>query len=464
MNRLGVIVAAVLLAGAGGCVRSTYTVQMRPVAAGLERTMTWQRGQASSEAERLSYALPDEQRLALMASLYHRAPEGDPATGATVAAVFKDAMPADVGGFGRHAAYPTSLGTLHIYAERFRGDDDLAGQWERRQRAIDVVLDAAVSWVDEESKGSTGAGALHRFVDQDLRRDAKNAVLYGWLALEAERRAEAEPKHDDVSESEREVIGFGLRMGLYAVERGYMTLEELPRITTSTGVPQEPDDAAVMRLVRRELERRSGAALPPSLAQKLATFTTLSEAMTAYVRAQAAVRERLVAWGREVGVRDGDPAELLAAACRAVMDVPFLVNHDQLVASLSLTREPFFTNGRWDAAQGQVRWEAGLELDSRAAVGLPVVCLALWADADEAAQTERFGRIMLTGRDLGGYCFWRAGLSPDEAQQWDAFLSGLAPREDLSEVVGRFRFRGQEGDQTPPQGASLLMAGLAVGP
>jgi hypothetical protein len=463
MKTIGVV-GAVLLAIAGGCVRATYSVQMRPVPAGMERAITWQRGQASSEAERLSYALPDDQRLALIASLYHQKPEGDPATGSTAHAVFKDAMPQDVGGFGRHATYPTSLGTLHVYAERFRGDDDLAGQWERRQRAIDALVDVAVSWVDEECRGAAGAGALHRFVDHDLRRDARNAVLYGWLALEADRRATGRGTDWVKNEPGREVIEYGLRLGLYGVERGYLSLEELPTASAAASYSGDQVGAEFMSLVRRELVRRAGAELPAPMAQQLGSVSTLGEALKAHVRASAPVRERLAAWGSEAGVQAADPADLVEAACREALYAPFLVDHDRLAASLALAREPFYTNGQWDAAEGAVHWEANLELDRRTAVGLPAVCLALWADPEEAAQTARLGRVVLTGSDLGAYCFWRAGLPRDEAKQWDDFLNGLSPREDLAGAIAHFRFRGRESEQAPPQGAALLVQGLGRDP
>jgi hypothetical protein len=55
-------------------------------------------------------------------------------------------------------------------------------------------------------------------------------------------------------------------------------------------------------------------------------------------------------------------------------------------------------------------------------------------------QTERFGRVLLEGEDLGAYGIWRTGLDRQDAVEWEGFLMSLKHGEDLKKRLDAFHF------------------------
>ena len=75
---------------------------------------------------------------------------------------------------------------------------------------------------------------------------------------------------------------------------------------------------------------------------------------------------------------------------------------------------------------------------------LPFSCYASWAQADEGFQTNHFGKVAFSGDDLAQYCLWRCSQNAELGGEWDGFLVGLKPGEDLAAKVNAFRFKEEE--------------------
>jgi hypothetical protein len=98
-----------------------------------------------------------------------------------------DTVPADIGGSGTWQRVTSPMGSVYIYAERFRGDDDLVGQIEARLRATDGMADLLIAWFESELSGDPGWPVLRAFMDTQLRHDMKNLSLY---ILELDRQGQ----------------------------------------------------------------------------------------------------------------------------------------------------------------------------------------------------------------------------------------------------------------------------------
>ena len=100
---------------------------------------------------------------------------------------------------------------------------------------------------------------------------------------------------------------------------------------------------------------------------------------------------------------------------------------DQVELTLAAAKQPYQTNGRWDAATAGMHSTANLAKKS----ALPALFYAFWSQPDEAFQRAHFGRQVLEGDGLAQYVLWYRSLSADEMRQWDAFVTGCRPGPDL---------------------------------
>src|SRR5947209_20434698 len=90
-------------------------------------------------------------------------------------------MPGDVGGGGSYLNLSNRLGNAAVYAERFRGDDDLTARMEKRSKAADQLTDLIIGWSERELGHEQNYRRLRHFLDSDFRRDLKNLSFYVWM-------------------------------------------------------------------------------------------------------------------------------------------------------------------------------------------------------------------------------------------------------------------------------------------
>lgn len=436
------VLTVAAIAVLGGCKRYTYTVNLKPVPTGLERSLSMDRGTVQSGS---------------------RTPKRTVTT--TIGGMFAGAEPADIGGAGSYTTYPTSLGTLHVYIERFRGDDDLAGQWERQQAAIDTAVDLLLTWIDAKLASEQGADKLRAFVDHGFRRDLKNAGLYARLVLEQLRpRPDEHPEGEEARRRSETVLAeFCARLAQYAIEHGYFTPAQVPELlSASEGV--DDHGRALMSSIRRLMLRRMGRdeGDPSFMPAGLADTESWNIAFRAHIKESAAASNRLAAWAAaaESGLQQRELDEQLQHLGIAAIRVQLMLPFDELALGLQCSERPFATNGAWDDAGKRVSWTGAMETEKKDADGLPLLAYAVWSTPNVEVQTKHFGSAALHEQRLATYCLWRNRLSAPEAEQWEGFVGKLTPGPELAGQLGAFRFSGHEADEKPASGVAAIMESL----
>ena len=206
----------ILLAAATltGCVSNHYTVEMKPRGSTMQRELTcWRQGVGSDPPTELPLPADELKRIA---TVYQNSVSSDGAGRRKFVGEFAHTLPDDVGGNGSYTYWSTPLGSASTYIERFRGNDDLIADVEKRRMATDRLADLLMGWLTSELKGKEGFDELHKFLDHQLRRDLANISMYVWASETSAGRGDA-----DGTESLA-------RVGQYLLERSYFTVDELP--------------------------------------------------------------------------------------------------------------------------------------------------------------------------------------------------------------------------------------------
>ena len=121
-----------------------------------------------------------------------------------------------MGGAGRYLHWNSSLGSAAIYMERFRGQDDLASLIDQRRRPPTRLADLLLEWFSAELHDQPKFAQLRTFLDDDLRRDLSNLVVYGLIA---ESLANRRP----ILKRRPRTLPLGMACTL--IERGYVSHE-----------------------------------------------------------------------------------------------------------------------------------------------------------------------------------------------------------------------------------------------
>src|SRR6185369_4293284 len=95
------------------------------------------------------------------------------------------------------------------------------------------------------------------------------------------------------------------RAGLYIVERGYCTTEELPVFARAAGDDAE-GQAAAMGILRRQLALRMGREDVPEPLASIGSMTDLGQALSSYAQSSPAVLKILRAWSGYPETESGD--------------------------------------------------------------------------------------------------------------------------------------------------------------
>lgn len=401
MRRLSIIATAAACAVLGGCITYTYDVSMAPKAGAFERV---------TKVTRYGKTAPDEN------------PQWptDPKIRTTTTQVAGQ-TPADVGGAGSITQTVTTLGTLVLYIERFRGDPDPAQTLQNGWAAVDRFVDQVLGWLQNRLAGAPEAPAVLRFCDTDLRRDLKNILMLYFVSGQSDsngRDSFASPA--------------AFRCFQYLVERGYFSADELPRVMRaleevfSPGLVPSPEHS---EFLKRLLLVRAGVG-PDGISLRLADF--LGQPLLWWASFEEHLRTtpryaELAAAAEQNGKPPPEPAAVYLPDDAAIPDLLRLVQ-DELKLQIASPFEPIATNGTWIAAQRVIRWSVriGPEKDAH---DYPFVTYAMWTEPDVAYQATRF-RARVEGQRLAEYCIWRNGLSQTEGAAWDLMLESLS--SDLS--------------------------------
>lgn len=433
-----------LMFGFTGCVSNRYEIQMVPNGKTMHRELTCYRKQSGNDQTNV-VELPLKELVAI-ASAYNVKLPHEPSAKHSFAADFVGKMPNDVGGSGTYMHWQTPFGSASTYVERFRGNDDMAGDIERRLAAIERATDTITSWITAELNGEPGADRLRTFVDQSLRRDLKNITLYSWAFQAVSAQGDVDRGPDWI-----------VRVGQYLVERGYFKLHDLPELSRAAMAYSTGDPDRLFAIIQRFVATRMGVQaeqpVPESLAF-LASEESIKASFIAYLSETDEYQLRLQQWktkwatepANEARPEKPEPTDSFAEwVTQAWLPNFELGRGDRLQVSLSVPTEPLFTNGHWDKEKQEVRWSGGmLEADSELSE-FPVLFHAFWCEPNEPSQRECFGRVVLEGEKLAQYCLWFEGLTRQESKQWNDFVATWKPNSNVATRLQDFRFAHEIG-------------------
>jgi hypothetical protein len=451
-SRLLCIASAALLAG---CSRNVYEIEMRPKGDALERELTaWHEG-GSSAAEGAAGAKPDEKvqplsldELKRIAAAYGEAVPKREAKKYRFSGTFRGALPGDIGGAGSFTRWQSPLGDLYVYAERCRGNDDLAANLNARRAALDRTFDVLIAWLDEQLKDDPLAAKLHELFDGPVRRDAHNLLLDAWAALTCSRNR----PYDDAAALFYDITFCALE---YLAERDYFSPSEVPQIMRTFDQSAGLDDEQFLRLVRSVLTRKLKLDDDKKLDGLIALLgDTRRVDRTLLVHLKTTPEyARLVAKRQKAVDRVG---ERLPIDAREVLDeLVFssilgidLDGDDRVRAKLHVDAAPFATNGTFDAEANVVAWDHAIDAADADNPGLPFMMYAAWSQPNETEQTRRFGKIILDGEPLSKYVLWYNGLTEAEQAAWTEMLDSLRPGDGFKARVAAFRFPAEAGRES----------------
>ncbi|MEJ0088699.1 MAG: hypothetical protein WDM80_02955 [Limisphaerales bacterium] len=416
-----------------GCPHNEYVVELKPQSAGIERTLTFWRVDDSNDGGRNHQAFPSNE-LAAIVRIYPAGAVTQRGQQHVARGNFSSMLPGDMGGAGSYTNLITSLGSAGFYMERFRGHDDLAGRTEKQFRAADKLTDLVMGWTQTEFGRMRGFKKLRKFLDEDFRRDLKNAGLYFWVG-------EISTLSDTNAPEE-----FIARFAQYLHERGYVKLSDVPKLSLAFSDYGTNSVVPVLRLVQQLVAEKMGLAasdpLPKSLTV-LADPAALERSWTNYLAQTVAqtdlYRTQVKEWKKkkktEPELEKPEPSELAAHLFGDPLE-PFRTSGgtaDHLTVKLTLPHAPNHTNGKWQ--DGEVVWDASLD-ENRA---LPALCYASWSNPDVQFQQTHFGQVILDGDELTAYCLWQQCLNEEQASEWEKILASLQPGQGLKDKLEAFK-------------------------
>ncbi len=438
MRTRPVFTAALLtvLLSLAGCIQRVYEVRISPRAdaEGWERVLTVTETRTEKDAQGREIAKHDKR---------------------VTAASFTHDIAPDMGNAGSITTYPTSLGTLTIYSERFRGQPAVADALQARIHAAEEAARLIGGWLKSESANWPAATDLVRWCDESLRADLRDFAVHTWLTG-VDRGGARDPAHS---------AGW-LRVLQFLTERGYLQTGDLPQV--SRLLMGGADSQATHRWFVRIIARKAGdapaaaGAAPPAF---LRSWEATAASLDSYLRGQPefdALVQRIKA-GAKPGEEPApaDPKQVLGDQLGAMVAgmVPLFVSEagnwsETLDLELAVPTEPFATNGRWRAGDRHVRWFTMLDGPDDLAM-YPLHVFAQWVTPAEAAQERAFGSTALRGVNLAKYCLWRNGLSESEGQAWDDAIASLSAEANASV---RLKAAGDRAGIPP----SLLDSGIAI--
>lgn len=416
------------------CKKQNYELQLQPDGGVLVRQLSvWV---SRNEADGDEFGEFPEERLRRIVAAYAAEMPATLADKHSFSGRFGPEMPDDIGGNGVYFSWPSLLGTAYLYSEQFRGNDAPNTAIERRQLAVNRVIDVLLLWLETEFADAEDLDLLLQGTDTAIRDDLLNLNAYLWL--------------DDLLPvaglNEEELI---VRFMHYLSQRGYVDLRQIPQLYHAA--VNAPEDAGpLLEILLRGLARRFGIAesalLPLSLQAIRDDWQHYADAFDGFIENNEALRGMLRDWAIEDGLEPESSDEILEATFDLVtpFDLVFLEfgggGSSQLSARLRLNYEPVLTNGTWHEENGVVIWDEWLVPDRDDTLQLPNSIYAMWAKPSVDFQLRHFGAVVQDMEALAEYCIWEAGLSEQHAAEWRGFLESVSSQADLGARIDAFSF------------------------
>ncbi len=187
-----------------GCDEYEYTIRMEPDGDRINRQIVCSENATDNIRKRLD-------------NLYDKQIDKNTFQGS-----FGQTLPKDIGGYGSYVYLNNPMGSTYIYVERLRGKDTQAPEMEEAFSNADRLVDLLIDWLRMELGENPNFDKLRKFCDETLREDIKNLSLYSWVGGRAS---------DEANEA-------FVRIFLYLYERGYFTVDDIGRFSTSTNMEE----------------------------------------------------------------------------------------------------------------------------------------------------------------------------------------------------------------------------------
>ncbi len=420
--RYAIVLTALFLSGC----KLTYTITMRPEGEGFARSiqcleLRTQKGPDGKDKLVKDPKFPASQTPKLD-KLYGAKAEGDPPT---YRGVFQKKTPQDVGGAGSWVRWHGSLGTMTVYVERFGGDIDLHQDMAKSNQAIDHGVRTLTEWFKSELGDDPRWPTLEKFLTGPFRKDLKDIAVLLWLSRSMDQMEEE----------------MGVRVVHQLIERGYTTAEKWPM--DMAALQNDRGMALVQRLVAQRMGVAGGGPLPEGL-KFLSSQDAAEASMQKWYKGTEAYKKKHAEW-RKNKADNPDLAEPQQPDIdlTPLMGRGFFAKPHHVVLNLQTPEKPYATNGQWNATTQTTTWQRRYDGEHR----LPTLVYATWSVPNEPAQKKMFGRVILDSKPLGNYLMQLQGMSPPDRQRFEAFLAGLAPNDDLPQLIGDFK--NAEGKKPP---------------
>lgn len=417
MKRLAFLAVVPPLVLASGCPVHKFEITMRPTEdGGVQRELTvW-----TEDGQTVN--LPGEDVLGAAEKAYGDDGRAD-GNKRRFGGRFAEILPEDLvhEGLTSHGFVGTSrcaLGRVVTYVEQMPGRNDLRALLAEIGEVADTLAQVWVAWARQQPSLQAEPEKLERlvaFIEGELRNDALNLMLIGWRGVTSGSILEDAQLND---EDERlsglwqaELLG----AASYLVQRGYFRPDEIALLRDD-----ESGAAVAMRGILRKAAAAIGCAEEerwPAALERLRTpeavVAAFEQGLTSAGLSQDEFEEQYMSLMPEI-LGTGTRGRIVWQG-RA---------------------QPLETNGTWDGKERELSWDA----EGRQGCETPQLLYAIWAEPDKESQIEHFGRVMLEGERLVEYVAWRAGVSAAQCREWDAFIAGLQPSEELADRLERFRF------------------------
>jgi hypothetical protein len=354
----------------------------------------------------------------------------------SITGYFPGKLPDDIGGgAGSFTCLDTELGSLRIYSERIRGNDDLVKPIRESMAAADLLTDHLIGWLESKSKHERGWNSLKMFCNNELRHDIANLFVYyrQWLVLE-------EYLEDDHNAKE-----FLFRAGQYMFERDYFEIDRLPILLRAMDdADKDPKNQDLMNFVRKFISKKMGHAEQDGIPVALDFLLDQESAIASwnsYLESTITYKNMV----QNMDPNDEIPEGTEWLIKQIVEKTGFtlcIFGCDKVHVEITLRceTEPYHANGNWKSDRNSMHWDKTWTGEKR----YPMLAYAAWSVPEEEFQKRHFGDTLLKGEALGEYCFWHKGLREEERAVWQSFLLSLNPGEKLYSRIATYRFPRHE--------------------
>lgn len=429
-----------MLAMVLGCDHDEYTIQMTPRGGEMDRLLVVAHVHNPSEKGK-DIVLPSQQEIDRLSKLYFTSKIGP--NSVVFSGAFKERLPADLGSrWGWYTEFAGTVGSLRVYMESIRGDDDLAGGIEKNFKGIDRYVDVLIGFAKSEFGKDPAYGRMDVFLDREFRKDVKNLQMLAWLACVQDSAIQ-----DGQNRNQAILMETAARAVEYLLDRGYFKPKNAPILVKAfMGGSNEQITAAkifwrglvVDKLALPEGPMRNWLlSMPDHTEEAQKSFEKYVSQLPDYRKAVEQTRKEN---------KDLTPEQWLNSGFNMLGSfLHLLATDDSISIVLACDSQPIAANGRWDPVKKQVTWSLTVENSP-----MPLQCFAVWAQADEKFQTRHFGKVVLAGYELVEFCLWREILSPLQKKELDEFLSRQAPGKQLVAQLEAFRFSEAAMAPVPP--------------